>query len=112
MASPAVEEAEQSPSVADSDYGSDFSPEEVEIVEKLLSPVHPLELEDNPIVNEIEYHDPERTLRIPRAFGKEQISPLFQAIRDAERVAEQINDSVAKREYYPDCEYTCLLPLL
>ncbi|KAF7942906.1 uncharacterized protein EAE97_006360 [Botrytis byssoidea] len=107
MAGSAVEMTGLSPNSADSesDYGSDFSPEEVEIVEKLLSPVHskePTEIEDNPIVTEIEYHEPERALRLPRVVGKEQISPLLQAIRDAERVADQINASVSTREYYPD----------
>ncbi|KAB8301261.1 hypothetical protein EYC80_003147 [Monilinia laxa] len=106
MASPAAEEADRPQNFADSDYGSDFSPEEVEIVEKLLSPVHSTseitEVEDNPIVNDIEYHESERTLRLPRVVGKEQISPLLQAIRDAEKVAEQINASVATREHYPD----------
>ncbi|TGO70030.1 hypothetical protein BOTNAR_0004g00150 [Botryotinia narcissicola] len=107
MAGSAVEMTGLSPKSADSesDYGSDFSPEEVEIVEKLLSPVHsnePTEIEDNPIVTEIEYHEPERALRLPRVVGKEQISPLLQAIRDAERVADQINASVSTREYYPD----------
>ncbi|TGO23917.1 hypothetical protein BPAE_0117g00120 [Botrytis paeoniae] len=108
MAGSAVEVTRLPPNFADSesDYGSDFSPEEVEIVEKLLSLVHqpkePTEIEDNPIVTEIEYHEPERALRLPRVVGKEQISPLLQAIRDAERVADQINASVSKREYYPD----------
>ncbi|TGO13216.1 hypothetical protein BTUL_0074g00230 [Botrytis tulipae] len=107
MAGSAVEMTGMSPNSADSesDYGSDFSPEEFEIVEKLLSPVHskePTQIEDNPIVTEIEYHEPERALRLPRVVGKEQISPLLQAIRDAERVADQINASVSKREYYPD----------
>ncbi|THV53450.1 hypothetical protein BGAL_0050g00170 [Botrytis galanthina] len=108
MAGSAVEVTGLPPNFADSesDYGSDFSPEEVEIVEKLLSPVHLskelTEIEDNPIVTEIEYHEPERALRLPRVVGKEQISPLLQAIRDAERVADQINASVSKREYYPD----------
>ncbi|KAF7899278.1 uncharacterized protein EAF01_008491 [Botrytis porri] len=104
----AVQGTELPPNFADSesDYGSDFSPEVVEIIEKLLSPVHqskePTDIEDNPIVSEIEYHEPEPALRLPRVVGKEQISPLLQAIRDAERVADQINASVSKREYYPD----------
>ncbi|KAF7940136.1 uncharacterized protein EAE98_000263 [Botrytis deweyae] len=108
MAGSAVEGTGLPPNFADSesDYGSDFSPEEVEIVEKLLSPIHqfkePTEIEDNPIVTEIEHHEPERALRLPRVVGKQQISPLLQAIRDAERVADQINASVSKREYYPD----------
>ncbi|KAM0127380.1 hypothetical protein ACHAO1_009553 [Botrytis cinerea] len=108
MAGSAIQGTELPANFADSesDYGSDFSPEEVEIVEKLLSPVNqskePTDIEDNPIVIEIEYHEPERALRLPRVVGKEQISPLLQAIRDAERVADQINASVSKHEYYPD----------
>ncbi|QSZ33678.1 hypothetical protein DSL72_005249 [Monilinia vaccinii-corymbosi] len=107
MASPAVEEVQPQPqNLADSDYGSDFSLEEFETVEKLLSPFHPpgeaTEIEDNPIVNDIEFPESERTLRLPRVDGKGQRSPLLQAIRAAEKVAEQINASVAKREPYPD----------
>ncbi|ESZ98722.1 putative exonuclease V [Sclerotinia borealis F-4128] len=106
MTSLATEEAKLPQNNGDSDYGSDFSPEEFEIVERLLSPVHlcreATEIEDNPIVNNIEYHESECTLRLPRVIGKEQISPLLRAIRDAERVAGQINNSVAKREHYSD----------
>lgn len=110
MASHAAEEAEPLQDMAGSDYGSDFSPEEVEIVERLLSPLHHgTEIEDNPIVNDIEYHDTETALRLPRFVGREQISPLLQAIRDAEKFAEQINASVAKREHYPDCELISFL---
>lgn len=109
MASPAIEEAfKPRPIDSDSDYGSDFSPEEVEIVEALLSPpAEVVAIEDNPIVNEIEYHDAQRTLRMPRVLGRDHVSPLHQAIKDAERVAEQINAAVEMREHYPDCELRC-----
>lgn len=87
----------------DSDYGSDFSPEEEQIVTALLSAQLPAD-DDNPIVNEIEYHDPQRTLRLPRVFGREERSPLFQAARAAEAIADQISKTVASSQY-PDCEY-------
>jgi exonuclease V len=109
MASPAAEEAIQNAAIdAESDYGSDFSPEEVEIVEALLSPpAEVLAIEDNPIVNDIEYHDAQRTLRMPRVLGREHISPLYKAVRDAEKVAEQISAAVKMREHYPECELCC-----
>ena len=103
MASPAINGNIARPfNDADSDYGSDFSPEEKQIVERLLSG-QPVE-DDNPIVNEIEHHDPQRTLRLPRVFGREERSPLFQAARAAEKVAEQISNSVKSGEHYPDCK--------
>lgn len=86
---------------ADSDYGSDFSPEQDYIVARLLSGKN-IE-DDNPIVNEIEHHDARQTLRLPRVFGREERSPLFQAARAAEKIAEQIAQSVKCGEY-PDCE--------
>jgi len=104
MASPATEEAIKNGAIdVESDYGSDFSPEEVEIVEALLSPpAEVVAIEDNPIANDIEYHDAQRTLRMPRVRGRQHISPLYQAIRDAEKVAEQINAAVEIRKHYPD----------
>ncbi|KAH7312988.1 exonuclease V a 5' deoxyribonuclease-domain-containing protein [Rhexocercosporidium sp. MPI-PUGE-AT-0058] len=84
---------------SDTDYGSDFSPEQEQIVERLIAGKH-IE-EDNPIINEIEHHDPRQTLRLPRIFGREEGSPLFQAARAAERVAEQITESVKGGEH-PD----------
>ncbi len=103
MASPAIN-GKIAPSIdaGDSDYGSDFSPEEEQIVERLLSG-QPVE-DDNPIVNEIEHHDPQRTLRLPRVFREEERSPLFQAARAAENVAEQVSNSVKSGEHYPDCK--------
>lgn len=72
MASPTAEVALE-PSIEgdDTDYGSDFS---LEDVNRLLSP--PQVEEDNPIVNDIEdYYDAQETLRIPRILGREGKSP-------------------------------------
>lgn len=107
MASPAL----LSPQIDDndSDYGSDFSAGEEEIVSRLLSGTNPGVLEeDNPITTEIEYHDTQQTLRLPRIYAignREERSPLFQAARAAEEVAEQLSRVVAKGERYPDCEF-------
>jgi exonuclease V len=107
MASPAIEETiaiADSIQDNDSDYGSDFSPEEAQIVERLLSG-KPLEaIEDNPIINTPEQYDAKEALRLPRIAGREQRSPFFKAVRDAERVAEQISFSVANRQHYPHCK--------
>ncbi len=108
MASPAANQpSEQSTNDGDSDYGSDFSPEEVLIVEGLLSGQQIQD--DNPIVNEIGQNEPRRTLRLPRVLGREERSPLFQAARAAEQVAEQIARSVKSDEQYPDCKNTFFL---
>ena len=96
MASP----AEQILNDGASDYGSEFSPEEEQMIAERLSFLE----DDNPIVNEIEYHDPQRTLRLPPVRGREELFPLFHAARAAERVAEQIAKSTAVREQYPDCK--------
>jgi len=103
MASPAIYTIEESLNDGDTDYGSDFSSEEDQIVRRLLS--GQAEIEDNPIVNEIEYHGSDQVLRVPRVFGREERSPLYQAARAAEQVAEQISQSV-KASKYPDCKIT------
>ena len=106
MASPAVTpDIETSTSLNDpeSDYGSDFSPEQEQIVEALLSQQQVTD--DNPITNDIE-DEPRQALRLPRVVGREQKSPLFQAARAAEQVAEQISNSVKTRKY-PDCKTFC-----
>lgn len=77
----------------ETDYGSDFSPEEAEILLDLASGKQPVDTEDNPIVIEIENHG-EQTLRVPRALGRESWSLLFQAARTADEAAERIRISV------------------
>ena len=104
MASAATKEnPEESLNDGESDYGSDFSPEEAQILGKLLSGQPVEDVEDNPIVNEIEHHDPQRTLRLPRVLGRERMSPLFEAARAAERIAEQISKSIKAGEH-PYCK--------
>ena len=103
MASPAINpDIETSAAIYDveSDYGSDFSPEQEQIVEALLSQQQVAD--DNPILNDIE-DEPRQALRLPRIVGREERSPLFQAARAAEEVAEQISKSIKTREY-PDCK--------
>jgi exonuclease V len=103
MASPAIQTiVDESTNDSDTDYGSDFSPEEEQIVGRLLS--GQVEIEDNPIVSEIEHHEVQHNLRLPRVLGRERQSPLFQAVRDAENFFGQISDSVKHRKHYPDCK--------
>lgn len=94
----------------DTDYGSDFSPEEEQIVERLLAGKNALE-DDNPNTTEIEYHDARETLKLPRVFGREQRSALFQALRAAETAAEQIAGTVAVQggEHADRCELAVLI---
>lgn len=87
----------------DSDYGSDFSPEEEQILAQLLSGKQ-VDIEDNPIVNDIEHNDAQQTLRVPRISGRAQKSPLFQAARAAEEVAEHISKTSKSKGGHPICE--------
>lgn len=89
----------------ESDYGSDFSPEEEAIVAKLLAQTA---VEDNPIVNDVEYHGAKHTLRIPRAVRSAVPSEgvLLHAVRAAEKISEQINEVISGDVAYPDCRFT------
>ncbi|KAI9741419.1 MAG: hypothetical protein M1818_004225 [Claussenomyces sp. TS43310] len=85
MASPAVI-SPQEPTDADTDYGSGFSSDEEELTNLLSQADNKLpsidlpDIEDNPIVNDVEYHDPPQTLRIPRVLGRERWSPSGEQI--------------------------------
>jgi hypothetical protein len=59
---------------AESDYGSDFSPEEEEIINKLLSLSSTVAegTADNPIVNDVESHSEAQGIRIPRILAREK----------------------------------------
>jgi exonuclease V len=95
---------------AESDYGSDFSPEEELIVAQLLSQNA---VEDNPIVNDVEHHDIEGTLRIPRTVGDTaQPGVLLLAARAAEEVFKQINEAVGGDARYPDCKIALCLNIV
>lgn len=64
----------------DSDYGSDFSAEEEEIVNRLLAEQERVEvIENNPIVTDLEYHDPAQTVRVPRVIDRGRISDALLA---------------------------------
>ncbi len=77
----------------DSDYGSDFSPEEEQIVQSLLS-----DIEDNLIVSGIERNDTEPVLHIPRILGRDERSPpSSQRARTA--TSEGTDRSVQKSEH-------------
>lgn len=56
-----------------SDYGSEFSPEEEEIVARLLSAGTDCteEVDDNPIITGVEEHEPAQAVRLPRALTHE-----------------------------------------
>jgi hypothetical protein len=62
-------------------------------------------VEDNPIVNDVEHHGKENTLRIPHAVVvTEQPGVLLRAARAAEEVSKQINETVGGDARYPDCK--------
>jgi exonuclease V len=86
----------------ETDYGSDFSPEDAEILFDLASGKQQFDSEDNPIVTEIEHHE-EQTLRIPRTLCRESKSPLFQAAAAADEAAQQISSSLKKGKFM-DCK--------
>jgi len=84
----------------DTDYGSEFSPEVEQIVEQLLA--GKTDIEDNPIASQFERNDAPQTLRVPRVFGRGQMSLLYEAASAAEGVAAQLNQAVQ----YPDCRFS------
>jgi exonuclease V len=100
--SAAHETIEESMNDDDTDYGSDFSPEEERILAQLLSGQQQADIEDNPIATEAVNGDGQ-ALRLPRVLGRESRSPLLQAVVAAEELAQQISNSV-KNGHYPDCK--------
>ncbi|KAG9247654.1 exonuclease V a 5' deoxyribonuclease-domain-containing protein [Calycina marina] len=80
----------------ETDYGSEFSPEEEQIVERLLS--GKIEIEDNPIASQSEHNDAQQSLRMPRVLGRGHRSALYEAASAAERIASQISHDAQ----YPD----------
>lgn len=89
----------------DTDYGSDFSPEEEQIVAKLLSETLG-DIEDNPIISGLEYNANQQALRLPHGLAKEPRPSLFEAARAAEELADQSSKSIKAREH-SDCK-SCL----
>ena len=87
----------------ESDYGSDFSAEETEILSQLLtrhdSQAQPIE--DNPIVNEPEYHDPLQSLRLPRVLNRDRRSAEGD-IQETSRLSPY--STLPVDPGYPDCK--------
>jgi len=106
MASPATTSSNFHAHVeGDSDYGSDFSAEEEEIVNRLLA--HAEVAEDNPIVTDLEYHDPAQTVRVPRVNGQGRIS---HALLEESSVAKGNGlSSMAVQSEQPYCELSSLI---
>ncbi|KAH8659235.1 exonuclease V a 5' deoxyribonuclease-domain-containing protein [Tricladium varicosporioides] len=93
MASPAIDVSIEIPlDTVESDYGSDFSPEEEEIVAQLLSTQH--SRDDNPIISNVERDEPQRVLRFPKILGRAESSLLFRMARAADQEAEQISKAI------------------
>jgi exonuclease V len=93
MASPAnkvFDEPTRDSEEVESDYGSDFSPEEDELINKLLSLSSTVTegKRDNPIVNEVEYHDKAQDTRVPRVLDRERRLPVSNVVDNDDR--EQI----------------------
>lgn len=89
-------------SLDDSDYGSEFSEGEAEIIDQLLKDESKADIvQDNPIVTEIEYHDSPSTLRLPRFIGHENRT------RDIEGFASSAGDETVLSDDagYPDCKH-------
>jgi len=90
----------------DSDYGSDFTPEEEAIVVTLLS-ARVLE-DDNPIVAEVEHTKSANVLKIPRVLIPAKNSPLCEAIKAADRAAEDLDKLVEVEQSSHGERYTCM----
>jgi hypothetical protein len=104
MASPATASSGfHAQTEGDSDYGSDFSTEEEEIVNRLLTEQEHVEvIEDNPIVTDLEYHDPAQTVRVPRVIGRGRISDAL--LEESSTPNVNRLSSAAIQPGDPDCE--------
>jgi hypothetical protein len=106
MASPATTSSNFQASIGgDSDYGSDFSAEEEEILSRLLAEQERVEvIEDNPIVTDLEYHDPPQIIRVPRVIDRGQVSD---ALLEKSSIAKDDRfSSAAVQPEQPDCKHS------
>jgi len=104
MACPAASDLSyQAQADGDSDYGSDFSSEEEQLINRLLAGQERVEvIQDNPILAGLEYHEPPQTVRVPRVLGRER---NHDALPEGSIVAENNSlSSAAFHSEYPDCE--------
>lgn len=104
----------------DSDYGSDFSPEELEILDKLLAatPSNSVPAEDNPIVSDVEYHLPPAVARITRFSARESrrgdsVPIEYETARhsNAESVQSNARIGINLNPVYPDRKASLLATL-
>lgn len=104
MASPATTSSTFHAQVeGDSDYGSDFSPEEEEIVNRLLAEQERVEaIEENRIVTDLEYHDPAQTVRVPRIIRRARISDAL--LEESSIAKDNRLSGAAVKPEQPDCE--------
>lgn len=77
-----LERPESNEKEEDTDYGSDFSPEEEQIMERLLA--SKTDIEDNPIASGFEKNDTQHKLRVPNVSGTNK-STMHEAASAAER---------------------------
>lgn len=91
----------------DSDYGSDFSAQEEEIINSLLADQERVELiEDNPLVTDLEYHDPAETVWVPRVIGQGRI---IDALREESSITKDgCLPSAAVPPEQQDCKFSPL----
>ena len=100
MASPATTSSDfNTQAEGDCDYGSDFSAEEEEIVNRLLVEIEVIE--DNPIVTDLEYHDPTQTVRVPQVIGRERINGLLEESNIAKD--DRLSSAAVQSDHW-DCE--------
>jgi hypothetical protein len=96
-------------SANESDYGSDFSTWEEELLNEILSQnegnISLVYLEDNPIINDIEQHDPPGISRLPPG------SQTSAWETSGQNLSLQPNSALPVEPYYPDCELNlpCIL---
>jgi hypothetical protein len=104
MASPATKSSNfYAQARGDSDYGSDFSAEEEEIVNRLLAEQERVEvIEDNPVVTDFEYHDQAQTVRVPWVIGRGRVSDAL--LEESGITKDTRLSSAAIQPEYPDCK--------
>ena len=110
MASPATTASNFHAQVeGSSDYGSDFSANEEEIVNRLLAEQERVEIiEDNPIVTDLEYHDPVQTVQVPRVIGRGRINDAL--LEESNIAKDNRLSSAAVQSVDPNCELPpCIL---
>jgi hypothetical protein len=109
MACPATTDPNfEAPAEGGSDYGSDFSSEEEQLINRLLAGQERVDVsQDNPILAGLEYNEPTQIVRVPRVLGRERVNA---ALPEEPVVAEdRIFSSTTFHSGYADCELSTVL---